>query len=105
MEQDLDLKIVLLNNNFLGMVRQWQDLFHEGRFVGTPVKNPDFVALAKAYGIAGERVTKAKGLEPALKRAMASKGAYLVEIVTDMKEMILPMIPSGARFSDMRVTR
>ncbi|PWB67242.1 MAG: acetolactate synthase, large subunit, biosynthetic type [Deltaproteobacteria bacterium] len=105
MEQALDLKIVLLNNNFLGMVRQWQDLFHEGRFVGTPVKNPDFVALAKAYGIAGERVTKAGGLAPALKRAMASRGAYLVEIVTDMKEMILPMIPSGARFSDMRVTR
>ncbi len=105
MEQEIDVKILLLNNNFLGMVRQWQDLFHGSRFVGTPVKNPDFIALARAYGIAGERVSEGKGLEPALRRAMRHKGAYLVEIVTDMEEMILPMIPAGARFSDMRVTR
>lgn len=105
MEHRLDLKILLLNNNFLGMVRQWQDLFHGSRFVGTPVKNPDFIALAKAYGIAGERVSEWKALEPALRRAMRHKGAYLVEVVTDIQEMILPMIPSGARFSDMRITR
>ena len=105
MEHQIDLKIVLLNNNFLGMVRQWQDLFHESRFVGTPVKNPDFIALAAAYGIAGERVKQGKALVPALRRAMKHKGAYLVEVVTDIEEMILPMIPSGARFSDMRVTR
>ncbi len=105
MEQDIDIKILLLNNNFLGMVRQWQDLFHGSRFIGTPVKNPDFIALASAYGIAGERVTGEKSLEPALRRAMKHRGAYLVEIVTDMEEMILPMIPAGSRFSDMRVTR
>jgi acetolactate synthase-1/2/3 large subunit len=105
MEQKIDLKIVLLNNNFLGMVRQWQDLFHGSRFVGTPVMNPDFIALAGAYGIAGERVKEGKALVPALKRAMNHKGAYLVEVVTDMEEMILPMIPAGSRFSDMRVTR
>jgi len=105
MEQNIDIKILLLNNNFLGMVRQWQDLFHGSRFVGTPVKNPDFIALASAYGIAGERVTGEKSLEPALRRAMKHKGAYLVEIVTDMDEMIMPMIPAGSRFSDMRVTR
>jgi acetolactate synthase-1/2/3 large subunit len=105
MEQRIDLKIVLLNNNFLGMVRQWQDLFHGSRFVGTPVMNPDFIALAGAYGIAGERVKDGKALVPALKRAMRHKGAYLLEVVTDMEEMILPMIPAGSRFSDMRVTR
>ena len=104
MEQQLDIKILLLNNNFLGMVRQWQDLFHGSRFVGTPVKNPDFIALARAYGIAGERVSKRNELEPALRRAMRHKGAYLVEVLTDIEEMILPMIPSGARFSDMRIT-
>ncbi|MDH3382950.1 MAG: biosynthetic-type acetolactate synthase large subunit [Deltaproteobacteria bacterium] len=105
MEQNIDIKILLLNNNFLGMVRQWQDLFHGSRFIGTPVKNPDFIALASAYGIAGERVDEGKALEPALRRAMKHKGAYLVEVVTDMDEMILPMIPAGSRFSDMRVTR
>jgi len=105
MEQKIDIKILLLNNNFLGMVRQWQDLFHGSRFVGTPVKNPDFIALAAAYGIAGERVSEGKDLEPALRRAMKHKGAYLLEIVTDMEEMILPMIPAGSRFSDMKVTR
>jgi len=105
MEQKIDIKILLLNNNFLGMVRQWQDLFHGSRFVGTPVKNPDFIALAAAYGIAGERITREKDLVPALRRAMKHKGAYLLEIVTDMEEMILPMIPAGSRFSDMRITR
>jgi acetolactate synthase-1/2/3 large subunit len=105
MEQKIDIKILLLNNNFLGMVRQWQDLFHGSRFIGTPVKNPDFIALAAAYGIDGERVTAKESLEPALRRAMKHKGTYLVEIVTDMEEMILPMIPAGSRFSDMRVTR
>ncbi|MGB3400145.1 MAG: thiamine pyrophosphate-dependent enzyme, partial [Candidatus Deferrimicrobiaceae bacterium] len=104
MEQNIDIKILLLNNNFLGMVRQWQDLFHGSRFVGTPVKNPDFITLASAYGISGERVDEGKSLEPALRRAMKHKGAYLVEIVTDMEEMIMPMIPAGSRFSDMRVT-
>jgi acetolactate synthase-1/2/3 large subunit len=105
MEQNIDIKILLLNNNFLGMVRQWQDLFHGSRFIGTPVKNPDFIALAAAYGIAGERISEGKDLEPALRRAMKHKGAYLLEIVTDTEEMILPMIPAGSRFSDMRVTR
>ncbi len=105
MEQRLDLKIVLLNNNFLGMVRQWQDLFHGSRFIGTPVRNPDFVALAAAYGIAGERVSDRGTLEPALRRAMRHKGAYLLEIVTDTEEMILPMIPAGAPFSEMRTAR
>lgn len=104
MEQKLDLKILLLNNNFLGMVRQWQDLFHGSRFVGTPVKNPDFITLARAYGIAGERVSKWKELEPAVRRAMNHKGAYLLEVMTDIEEMIMPMIPSGARLSDMRIT-
>jgi len=105
MEQRIDLKILLLNNNFLGMVRQWQDLFHGSRFVGTPVQNPDFIALARAYGIAGEKVQTPKELEPALRRAMRHKGTYLVEVLTDIEEMILPMIPAGARFSDMRITR
>ncbi len=105
MEHRIDLKIVLLNNNFLGMVRQWQDLFHGSRFVGTPVMNPDFIAIAGAYRIAGERVKEGKALVPALKRAMKHKGAYLLEVVTDMEEMILPMIAAGSRFSDMRITR
>ncbi len=105
MEQRLDLKILLLNNNFLGMVRQWQDLFHGSRFVGTPVQNPDFITLARAYGIDGERVSAKKDLVPALRRAMRRKGPYLLEVLTDIEEMILPMIPAGARFSDMRITR
>ncbi|MEI6223028.1 MAG: biosynthetic-type acetolactate synthase large subunit [bacterium] len=105
MAQQLDIKIVLLNNNFLGMVRQWQDLFYDGRFVGTPVKNPDFITLASAYGIAGERVDGKEQLEAALQRAKVHKGAYLIEVMTDIEELILPMIPSGASFSDMRITK
>ncbi len=104
LEEKLDIKILLLNNSFLGMVKQWQDLFFGGRFVATPMVNPDFVALCRAYGIAGEKVATKAGVDAAIKRAMQHKGAYIVEVDTAMEEVVMPMIPSNSPYSSMRIT-
>ena len=104
MEQQLDIKIVLLNNNYLGMVKQWQDLFFDDRFVGTYLHNPDFIKLASAYDIPGETVTERSEIEGAFKRAMKHKGPYLLEFKTDLREMVLPMVASGAPFREMKIT-
>jgi acetolactate synthase-1/2/3 large subunit len=105
MEHDIDVKILLFNNGYLGMVRQWQTLFFDGRYSGTPMQNPDYGHIAQAYGIPYIKVEKVKDIEPALKKAVAQKGAILVEFDCDPSEVILPMIPSGGGFDDMIVTR
>lgn len=96
MEYGIAVKIVLLNNSFLGNVRQWQQLFFGGRFSCTPMLNPDFVTLAGAYGIAGERVDTREQLDEAVRRLVDSEGAYLLNVTIDEEDMIFPMIPLGA---------
>jgi len=103
MEHEVDIKILLLNNGYLGMVRQWQTLFYDGRYAGTPMKNPDFGAIAGAYGIPHLQVTKPGDIEEALKIAAAHKGAYLVEFLCDPSEIVLPMVPAGGGIKDMIV--
>ncbi|CAG0910116.1 unnamed protein product [Cyprideis torosa] len=105
MEQKIDIKMLLLNNGYLGMVRQWQTLFYDGRYAGTPMHSPDFGYIAKAYGIAYEKVEKKDDIKPALERAMKKKGPILVEFLCDPNEVILPMIPAGGGFDDMIVRR
>jgi len=104
MEYNLDIKIIIMNNGFLGMVRQWQTLFFEGRFAGTPMKNPDFGIIAKAYGITYEKVERKTDIDKAIKSAMNHKGANIIEFVCDPTELVLPMIPAGAGFEKM-ITR
>jgi len=105
MEQGTDLKIIVLNNGYLGMVRQWQTLFFDGRYAGTPMQSPDFGQVAAAYGIPYRKVTEPAEVEPALKEAIGHEGAILLEFVCDPTEVILPMIPSGGGFDDMIVKR
>jgi acetolactate synthase-1/2/3 large subunit len=105
MEHQIDIKIILLNNGYLGMVRQWQTLFFDGRYSGTPMLNPDYGAIAQAYGIPYRKVETVKDITPALKQAVKHKGPILLEFVCDPTEVILPMIPSGGGFNDMIVTR
>ena len=105
MEQQIDIKILLFNNGYLGMVRQWQTLFFDGRYSGTPMLSPDFGLIAAAYGIPYHKVEKREGIEPALQKAMKHKGAIITEFVCDPNEVILPMIPSGGGFNDMIVKR
>lgn len=102
MEQEgVHVKIAILNNGFLGMVRQWQDLFHQKNYVATPLTGPDFVKLAQAYGIAAERVTRKADVGPALERAMAHDGSYLVEFVVEAEENVYPMVPPGAALEEL----
>ncbi len=105
MEHQIDIKMILLNNGYLGMVRQWQTLFFDGRYSGTPMLNPDYGLIAKAYGIPYLKVKKVKDIMPALQKAIEQKGPILLEFVCDPTEVILPMIPSEGGFNDMIVAR
>ena len=96
MEYGTPVKIVLLNNNFLGNVRQWQSLFFHDRFSQTPLLNPDFVMIAKAYGIEAENVVSREELPAAIGRMLSHDGAYLLNVNIDETDMIFPMTPAGA---------
>jgi acetolactate synthase-1/2/3 large subunit len=98
------VKIVVLNNEFLGMVRQWQELFFERRYASTELINPDFVAIAKGYYIDAKKVTKRAELKDAVAEMMACKGAYFLEVCVEKEGNVFPMIPTGASVSDMRLS-
>jgi acetolactate synthase-1/2/3 large subunit len=98
------VKIVVLNNDFLGMVRQWQELFFERRYASTEIQNPDFVAIAKGYAIDAQKVTKREDLAAAVKEMVASKNAYFLEVSVEKEGNVFPMIPTGASVSDMRLS-
>jgi acetolactate synthase I/II/III large subunit len=104
MEHDIDVKILLMNNGYLGMVRQWQTLFYDGRYAGTPMKNPDYGAIAGGYGIPYLKVSKLEAVDDAIQRAAEHKGAFMVEFLCDPSEIILPMVPAGGGVGDMIVS-
>ncbi len=89
------VKIIILNNNFLGMVRQWQELFHENRYSFVDISSPDYVQVAKGYHIQAKSVSVRKDLEPALKEMMESDGSYLLEILVGKENNVFPMVPQG----------
>lgn len=95
MEYEVGVKMILLNNNFLGNVRQWQDMFFGRRFSQTPMLNPDFIKIADAYGIAGENVTDRKDLDAAIARMLADDRPYLLNVLIDETDMVFPMTPAG----------
>ena len=99
----IPVKIVILNNDFLGMVRQWQQLFFDKRYASTEMVNPDFVAIAKGYYLDSERVKDRKDLKPAVERMIKSKKPYVLEICVEKENNVFPMIPSGASVSDIRL--
>lgn len=97
------VKIVVLNNDFLGMVRQWQQLFFDRRYASTEMTNPDFVTIAQGYHIKAKRVTKREELEAAVKEMLASTEAYFLEVCVEKEDNVFPMIPSGASVSEIRL--
>jgi len=97
------VKIVVLNNEFLGMVRQWQQLFFDKRYASTEMTNPDFVAIAKGYYVDAKRVTKREELASAIEEMMQSKEAYFLEVCVEKEDNVFPMVPSGASVSDIRL--
>lgn len=101
LQNNIDVKIVLLNNSFLGMVRQWQDLFFDKRFSHTMLVNPDFSKICEAYEIEYMKISKPEELEDAIDRMAASKGAFFLEAVVDPTANVYPMIPGGKTLNDL----
>jgi acetolactate synthase-1/2/3 large subunit len=97
------VKIVVLNNNFLGMVRQWQQLFFEKRYASTEMTNPDFVTIAKGYHIPAKKVTERTDLALAVEEMLATEGPYFLEVVVEKEDNVFPMIPTGASLTEIRL--
>jgi acetolactate synthase-1/2/3 large subunit len=97
----IPVKIVVLNNGFLGMVRQWQQLFFDKRYASTEMVNPDFVAIAKGYHIKANKVSERVNLKDAVKEMMESKESYFLEVVVEQEANVFPMVPTGASVSDI----
>lgn len=100
----IGVKMVILNNNFLGMVRQWQQLFMERRYSSTEMVNPDFVKIAEAYDVPAERVVDRADLADAVERMHKAEGSYLLEIVVGSEDNVFPMVPGGASLTDLLFT-
>ena len=103
MQEKLPVKILLLNNEYLGMVRQWQQLFFEKRYSFTKLNNPDFIAISKAYKISAEKIEKIELLDQALDKFIKNKGPCLLEVKVVKEDNIFPMVPTGASVADVRL--
>ena len=103
MQSDVHVKIIILNNQFLGMVRQWQELFMDKRYSFTNIKSPDFVKVAAAYSIEGKKVSKRNHLKNSLKTMLDFEGAYLLEVMVGKENNVFPMVPQGCSVSEIRL--
>ncbi|MES3019310.1 MAG: biosynthetic-type acetolactate synthase large subunit [Bacteroidota bacterium] len=103
MQSGVDVKIMILNNRFLGMVRQWQELFNEHRYSFVDIASPDFVALAAAYGISGKTVSDRENLNDSLKEMIDHKGSFLLEVMVTKENNVFPMVPQGCSVAEIRL--
>jgi acetolactate synthase-1/2/3 large subunit len=103
MQNNIDIKILILNNHFLGMVRQWQQLFHERRYSFVDIESPDYVTVAKGYRIEGNSVAKRENLVSALTTMLHHKGPYLLEVHVGKENNVFPMVPQGCGVSEVRL--
>ncbi len=101
MQYKIPVKIVVLNNNFLGMVRQWQQLFHSRRYSFTEMQNPDFVKIAEAYSIPARKVSEREDLQGAIQEMLDAKTPYFLEVVVGKEDCVFPMVPAGAGVADV----
>lgn len=104
LQTKVPVKIVVLNNEFLGMVRQWQQLFFDKRYASTEMINPDFVTIAQGYGIKAKKVKQRENLAQAVEEMMSTEGAYFLEVIVEKEDNVFPMIPSGAAVSEIRLS-
>ena len=100
-QEGIKLNVAIINNGYLGMVRQWQQFFYGGRYVATPLKNPDFVKLAEAHGLRGIRVSAREEVEAAVSAAHAHEGTVVIDFRVEQEDSVYPMVPSGADLSEM----
>jgi len=101
MQEGLDLNICIVNNGFLGMVRQWQEFFYDKRYAATPITGPDFVKLAEAFGILGKAVSQRAGVEGAVNAARSHRGVSLIDFHVEQEDSVYPMVPAGADLHKM----
>ena len=102
-QSGLPVKLIILNNNYLGMVRQWQQLFFKKRYSFVELQNPDFVTIAKGFGIAGHTCSDRENLGESLDRLLQSDKPYLLEVIVEKEENVFPMVPAGAAVADIRL--
>ena len=100
-QEKVNLKIAIINNGYLGMVRQWQEFFYDKRYVATPLVAPDFAALANSFGIRGETVTTRKDVIPTIESARKSDQTVLIDFRVEQEDSVYPMVPAGAALHDM----
>ena len=103
MQSGIDVKIMILNNRFLGMVRQWQELFNEHRYSFVDIASPDFVAVAAAYGIKGRSISEREDITTALQEMLNNKGSFLLEVMVTKENNVFPMVPQGCSVSEIRL--
>ena len=103
MQTGIDVKIIILNNRFLGMVRQWQELFNERRYSFVDIQSPDFVALAAAYKIPGKRIDDRAELPAVLNEMLSTKGSFLLEVMVTKENNVFPMVPQGCSVAEIRL--
>ena len=103
MQSEIDVKILILNNQFLGMVRQWQQLFHDKRYSFVDITSPDYVMVAKGYGIAGQTISEREKLKDAVETMLDHKGSYLLEVMVGKENNVFPMVPQGCSVAEIRL--
>ena len=103
MQSEVNIKVLILNNEFLGMVRQWQQLFHDKRYSFVDIASPDYVAVAKAYKIEGQKVSQREYLRDALTTMLNHNGSYLLEVMVGKENNVFPMVPQGCSVSEIRL--
>lgn len=103
MQSNINIKIIILNNNFLGMVRQWQQLFNDRRYSFVNISSPDFIMVAKGYGIKGQSIAKREQLKNGIQEMMNHQGAYLLEIIVGKENNVFPMVPQGCGVAEIRL--
>jgi len=101
MQENANINIAIINNGYLGMVRQWQELFYDARYAETPISSPDYVKLAEAYSISAYRVNTLENIIPTMKKAQNEKGPSLIEFIVEEHGMVFPMVPAGVGLHEM----
>jgi acetolactate synthase-1/2/3 large subunit len=100
-QENIKLHVAIINNGYLGMVRQWQEFFYEKNYAATPMRSPDFVKLAEAHGLAGLRVTQRSQVEEAIRTARATPGTVVIDFRVEQEDSVYPMVPAGADLDKM----
>jgi acetolactate synthase-1/2/3 large subunit len=101
MQEGLDINVAIINNGYLGMVRQWQEFFYERRYAATPMVSPDFAKLAESYGLKGVRVDKRADVIPTVKAARNHKGTVVIDFMVEQEDSVFPMVPAGNDLHNM----